>query len=250
MKKRILGAGLGVGAALVAAGLLTACGSNSVPPIKEDVAKDEISIYSSFDTEYYVGQDLDVSGGIINYTKDGKTIQVSVTEDMVTGFTSEKAGSRQMVISYEGFTLVVAYEVKNIPTKISINTTGIYKSVGEVNDPLGTDNIDSMLLKFKYTGIDLYFKTISVRDGDDYRDYLDLALWNSSEVTGDWTKLNTVFDIENEEWRATLKGTNPDNSTINFEFSNITTETITLKVTYTDSTGMNSIASVINFEIL
>ena len=75
--------------------LFAACGEDPVSP--------EIEIKAAFKTEYVIGDELDVSGGILAYTnEDGQTKDVEITEEMISGFTTETAGTRSMVLTYEG----------------------------------------------------------------------------------------------------------------------------------------------------
>ncbi len=54
---------------------------------------------------YYVGQTLDVSGGVfIAYYEDGSSVPVNMTEDMVTGFDSTTAGTKTLTVTYSGQT--------------------------------------------------------------------------------------------------------------------------------------------------
>lgn len=78
----------------------------------EPEAKDGISVSTSFINDYYQGQDLDVTGGVLAYTKDGETVDVNITSDMISNFDSSKVGSGSMTITYEGFTTTVNYTVK------------------------------------------------------------------------------------------------------------------------------------------
>lgn len=91
--------------------LFAACGEGPVSP--------EIEIKAAFKTEYVIGDELDVSGGILAHTnEDGQTKDVEITEEMISGFTTETAGTRSMVLTYEGLTLTIEYEVKSpaLPT--------------------------------------------------------------------------------------------------------------------------------------
>lgn len=81
--------------------------------LNKDDDEDGIKINSSFKTEYYLGERLDVSGGILDYTKNGKTSQVAIETNMVSGFTSSTTGTRSVVITYEGFTCMVSYTIND-----------------------------------------------------------------------------------------------------------------------------------------
>ena len=89
--------------------------------------EDKITIHTPFKTQYYVGEQLDVTGGILNYTKDGKTTQVAITSNMVTGFSSANAGTFNIVIYYQGLSVLVAYTVNEIPA-LNIDYNKFYRS--------------------------------------------------------------------------------------------------------------------------
>ena len=72
-----------------------------------------IEIAKSFKTTYFVGEDLDVTGGTIKYyDKDGKVTTVDIQENMVSMFDNEKPGKRKLKITYEDKTLMVNYTIK------------------------------------------------------------------------------------------------------------------------------------------
>lgn len=204
MKKRVLAAGLGIGLALAGAGLLTACGGGNTPEGSGvESTPDGLSIYSNFDTTYYVGQSLDVSGGILDYTKDGKTVKISITEDMITGFSTEKAGSKSMVVTYQGETLVINYTVEEIPTKSNISTSKVYKSqVVSMNGETAVAYV-----RFNYVGDDLHFKFVGALPTEASSNYAyNASIWN--EPVGQYgisytSKLDTSFDIDADTWTFT-----------------------------------------------
>ncbi|MBE7075388.1 MAG: hypothetical protein E7376_05370 [Clostridiales bacterium] len=85
--------------------------------------EDKITIYTPFKTEYLVGEELDVTGGILNYTKNGTTTQVVVTEDMIQNFSSTSMGTFTLIIEYEGCTTTLQYIVEY---KFNVSYTNIY----------------------------------------------------------------------------------------------------------------------------
>ena len=96
--------------------LLTGCKKEAKIELKEE-----------FKVEYYIGEELDVTGGILNYTnEEGKTIPVAITSDMVTGFSSTQVGSRQLIITYEGATLLVDYTVEEAPNVQTVTMGALY----------------------------------------------------------------------------------------------------------------------------
>lgn len=82
--------------------LMAACGE-----------QDKLSIVQTFKTEYMVGEELDVSGGIIKYIdEEGNAKHVELQESMISVFSTEKPGNKTMMITYENETLAVKYVVK------------------------------------------------------------------------------------------------------------------------------------------
>lgn len=64
--------------------------------------------------EYYLGEELDVNGGVLTYTDENKREKIVVVEEnFVTGFDSSTPGNKIMTIVYENETVTVAYVVKN-----------------------------------------------------------------------------------------------------------------------------------------
>lgn len=99
---KILGFGLAVCTMVPGVFLGTGCG-----------AQDGI-ILDNFATEYYQGQDLDVSGAVIKYTKGGKTTDIPLEESMISNFNSDQVGGKKLVVEYKGFTITLDYTVKSI----------------------------------------------------------------------------------------------------------------------------------------
>lgn len=76
-------------------------------------AKNKLSLEQAFKTEYYVGEELDVSGGILEYIdENGQATSVELLESMVSVFSTEKPGNRKLLITYKNGTLTINYTVK------------------------------------------------------------------------------------------------------------------------------------------
>ena len=86
---------------------LTACGESKIELVKD------------FKLEYNIGEELDVSGGVIKYTNGGEEKLVSLTADMVTGFNSQTAGERTLIITYEDLQTTIKYTVA--PEYVALN---------------------------------------------------------------------------------------------------------------------------------
>lgn len=71
-----------------------------------------LKIYSSFKTEYSLYENLDVSGGVLEYIdENGKTSHVSIEENFVTDFDSSSVGIREMTITYKDVSIKVSYTI-------------------------------------------------------------------------------------------------------------------------------------------
>ncbi len=90
-----------------------------------------LEVSNNFKTIYYIGETLDISNGTLKYTKDGKENFIDIEESMITGFSSETTGTREMTISYEGLTVKVTYTINNYISEISLESsfkTDYYKN--------------------------------------------------------------------------------------------------------------------------
>ena len=79
-------------------------------------------------TEYYVGDELDLSSAKIRYFKHGgdtEYIEEDLTIDMISNFSTEEVGNFTITVTYQNFTTTVKYSVKVKPTPISESTASI-----------------------------------------------------------------------------------------------------------------------------
>lgn len=77
--------------------------------------KESLKIHTNFKTEYEIGETLDLTDEKIQYTDEqGEKTVVAITTTMVSGFSTETAGSRQLIITYQGKTLLVDYTVYRV----------------------------------------------------------------------------------------------------------------------------------------
>ena len=95
---------------LVIALILTFC---SCPIILFSCQKSpKLELVQPFKTTYFVGEKLDIFGGIIKYTdENGEETNIAVSEDMVSIFSTEKPGNRKLIITYLNKTILVDYTV-------------------------------------------------------------------------------------------------------------------------------------------
>jgi len=77
-------------------------------------------LVSTFKTTYYVGDDLDLTGGTIKYTNDdGAETTTAITNNMVNNFDTSSAGNKTLTVTYQGLTISINYVVKN-PSTLSM----------------------------------------------------------------------------------------------------------------------------------
>ncbi len=118
---------------------LTACGES------------KIELVEDFKLEYNIGEELDVSGGVIKYTNGGEEKLVSLTADMVTGFNSQTAGERTLIITYEGLQTTVKYTVA--PEYVTLNLRYTCTTPGVQNYLIFTDET-TMVYTTTYPDLD------------------------------------------------------------------------------------------------
>lgn len=78
-----------------------------------------IEISQEFQTFYQLGENVNTAGGIITVTYENeKTESVAITNDMVSSFTNDTVGQKNMIITYGGQTCEVSYTVTGVkPTE-------------------------------------------------------------------------------------------------------------------------------------
>ena len=95
--------------------LLVAC--NEEPSTQEPI----LSLKTSFQTEYEIGEELNILGGQLLYTdENGKETTVDIEISFVTGFDSATAGEKKLTINYLDKSIEVDYVV--YPEFMEINT--------------------------------------------------------------------------------------------------------------------------------
>lgn len=70
-----------------------------------------INCFSEFKTEYIVGEELDITNGVLKVTQNGAESYVEITSDMIDYFNSDVVGTRKMVLSYKGKSIEIEYTV-------------------------------------------------------------------------------------------------------------------------------------------
>ena len=79
---------------------------------------------TSIKTIYEVGEELEITGGILEFIENGTTNYVPLTKEMISNFSTEKYGNYQMIITYNSYTTTLNYTVE----AYSFSLSQIYKS--------------------------------------------------------------------------------------------------------------------------
>ena len=83
-------------------------GCNEEPSTQEPI----LSLKTSFQTEYEIGEELNILGGQLLYTdENGKETTVDIEESFVTGFDSSTLGEKTMTVTYLGKSINVDYVI-------------------------------------------------------------------------------------------------------------------------------------------
>ena len=173
-----------------------------------------IDLAQSFKTQYEIGETLDVSNGIIKVTYEDDTQKdVVVTESMVSGFNTQTAGQKTMVVTYKDSTKTVSYTVTGPRleeerylwynnTSSMANCIYFYKqgdtyvyvqySVSNSSGPQEWLNLQDADYLANVNGVTL---PLSVELGNDYYYYMTGSI-GSTSVT---LKINSINNIVNTE---------------------------------------------------
>lgn len=101
----------------------------------------EIVLQEEFKTEYFIGENLDVTNGkikCVTYSGDEKV--VDVTTDMISNFSTKSIGEFKMTLEYEGKRIDVDYKVKDEKVLEIISISGL-KSIYNYKENLELDNV-------------------------------------------------------------------------------------------------------------
>ena len=80
-----------------------------------DSDQSSLEVFNSFKTEYYQGETIDLTDGVLKYTdKEGDVSYINVSSDMIINFNTTTPGNRKMVIIYNDETLEISYVVKEV----------------------------------------------------------------------------------------------------------------------------------------
>lgn len=193
----------------------------------QEVEESGIKIESQFKTEYYIGEEIDVSGGIIDYTENGKTEKVDITTDMISDFSSQTTGTRPLLITYKNYSITLNYTIKNFP---EFFTSGIYRST----KMLTYNEADCYIALNVYTDKQLILIDISANSKED----ILLIDWSSDNVMS--VSYTPIF--KNDEWTADGFFVMNDGNSVVIKIKNINSDSFKI--------NSYSIEWVIDFDVV
>lgn len=112
----------------------------TVPYTVTDVVATNISIKTPFKTNYYVGDNLDLSNGKVTITYNNSTTKdVTITNSHIVNFSTENVGNFNLNVTVEGKTLTIPYTITALEvSSIAIKTP--FKTSYFVGDNLDLSN--------------------------------------------------------------------------------------------------------------
>ncbi len=155
--------------------------------------------------EYFIGEELDVTGGIIDYIEEeGKpSKQVVLKNDMVSNFNTSTAGEKTAIVTYAGCTTTFNYTVKGI-----LQQGDVYEIVVDVHpDDNSYKNRIYLICQSSssaiMTGITTTNQYTKAEVLENYQ-YLspDLYTFTSSIENGVYTETSVRTDVD---WSETIK---------------------------------------------
>ncbi len=114
----------------------------------------KIELSSKIQTDYFLNDNLNVTGGQITYTnEEGKVSIVDLDKNFVTGFDTSTYGQKEFTIVYEGVSTKVKYNVYNFVAGnyTEIAQKVINKKTGEVTYEDVTQDQSNLIINKDYT---------------------------------------------------------------------------------------------------
>ena len=187
--------------------------------VKDSV--ESISIKANPDkTEYNYGEDLDLTGATISVVKGSGTIEIPVTEDMVSGYDKEKLGEQTIKVTYGGEETTFKVNVKDYVTKIEVVPADV---TGKYNDEL------SQIISAN----DIKYVVTYAKEGAKTPETLTESMIKTTYNKGTINKQSLKVEYEDEDVNSATKGEK-------FEATlNVTLSDVVSKITITKPTKTN-----------
>ena len=171
-------------------------------------------------TEYKYGEELDLTGATISVVKGSGTVEIPVTEDMVSGYDKEKLGEQTIKVTYGGEETTFKINVKDYVTKIEVVPADV---TGKYNDEL------SQIISAN----DIKYVVTYAKEGAKTPESLTESMIKTTYNKGTINKQSLKVEYEDEDVNSATKGEK-------FEATlNVTLSDVVSKITITKPTKTN-----------
>ena len=171
-------------------------------------------------TQYKYGEELDLTGATISVVKGSGTVEIPVTEDMVSGYDKEKLGEQTIKVTYGGEETTFKVNVKDYVTKIEVVPADV---TGKYNDEL------SQIISAN----DIKYVVTYAKEGAKTPETLTESMIKTTYNKGTINKQSLKVEYEDEDVNSATKGEK-------FEATlNVTLSDVVSKITITKPTKTN-----------
>ena len=171
-------------------------------------------------TQYKYGEELDLTGATISVVNGSGTVEIPVTEDMVSGYDKEKLGEQTIKVTYGGEETTFKVNVKDYVTKIEVVPADV---TGKYNDEL------SQIISAN----DIKYVVTYAKEGAKTPETLTESMIKTTYNKGTINKQSLKVEYEDEDVNSATKGEK-------FEATlNVTLSDVVSKITITKPTKTN-----------
>lgn len=181
---------------------------------------DSLELTGDYRTEFYLGEDLDLSGmKVVAVISDGTRQELSLTDLTIEGYNKDKRGEQKLKISYkEAFVELTVSVLKKDAGTITVSFTLLGDSVhGSAKEDqehtLRKGNLDTWIAAKDYTidgnaNVLELLKEVLSKNGMSCRTLRDETY--IAGITKDGQELAEFSNGQNSGWMYTLNGIHPD----------------------------------------
>lgn len=181
---------------------------------------DSLELTGDYRTEFYLGEDLDLSGmKVVAVISDGTRQELSLTDLTIEGYNKDKRGEQKLKISYkEAFVELTVKVLKKDAGTITVSFTLLGDSVhGSAKEDqehtLRKGNLDTWIAAKDYTidgnaNVLELLKEVLFQNGMSCRTLRDETY--IAGITKDGQELAEFSNGQNSGWMYTLNGIHPD----------------------------------------
>ena len=171
-------------------------------------------------TQYKYGEELDLTGATISAVKGSGTVEIPVTEDMVSGYDKEKLGEQTIKVTYGGEETTFKVNVKDYVTKIEVVPADV---TGKYNDEL------SQIISAN----DIKYVVTYAKEGAKTPETLTESMIKTTYNKGTINKQSLKVEYEDEDVNSATKGEKFE-ATLNVTLSDVVSKITIIKPTKTN----------------